>query len=125
METLPEKVRQAWADREGPAILTTMDADGTPNAIYASAVGMFGDGRIVVADNYFDKTRRNIQRGSRASILFMTKQRKAYQVKGVLEYHTSGPVFDDMKKWNPPKHPGRAAAALAAEAVYSGAERIA
>ncbi len=125
METLPEKVRQAWADREGPAILTTMDADGTPNAIYASAVGMFGDGRIVVADNYFDKTRRNIQRGSRAAILFMTKQRKAYQVKGVLEYHTSGPVFDDMKKWNPPKHPGHAAAALVAEAVYSGAERIA
>ncbi len=124
MAALPEKVRQAWADRDGPAILATVDADGTPNIIYASAVGMFGDDRIVVADNYFDKTRKNILRGSKAALLFMTKQRKAYQVKGGLEYHQSGPVFDSMKKWNSPKHPGRAAAALQAETIYSGADRI-
>jgi len=29
-----------------------------------------------------------------------------------------------MKKWNPPKHPGHAAAALKAEEIYSGAEKL-
>jgi uncharacterized protein len=29
-----------------------------------------------------------------------------------------------MKKWNPEKHPGRAAAALKVEEVYSGSEKL-
>jgi hypothetical protein len=41
-----------------------------------------------------------------------------------IEYHTSGPIFDAMKGWNPTKHPGVAAAALRVEQAYSGAEKI-
>lgn len=124
MSTLPEIVREAWGDRDGPVILATVDEDGTPNIIYATCVGLFGDGRLVVADNYFDKTRRNLLRGGKGALLFRTKQGKAYQVKGVLEYHRDGEIFDFMKSWNPPKHPGHAAAALKAEAAYSGAQRL-
>jgi len=29
-----------------------------------------------------------------------------------------------MTAWNPPKHPGHAAAALRVEAVYSGAQKL-
>jgi hypothetical protein len=54
----------------------------------------------------------------------MTKDKKAYQLKGALEYHEAGPVFEDMKTWNPPKHPGHGAAALVVEDVYSGARRL-
>jgi uncharacterized protein len=36
-----------------------------------------------------------------------------------------GPVFDDMKTWNPTRHPGRAAVAIHVEEVYSGAKRLA
>ncbi|MEA2064264.1 MAG: hypothetical protein U9P14_11235 [Gemmatimonadota bacterium] len=50
----------------------------------------------MVADNYFDKTRKNIQQGSKGSILFILKEGKAYQVKGNLEYHDSGEIFDFM-----------------------------
>jgi 2-polyprenyl-3-methyl-5-hydroxy-6-metoxy-1,4-benzoquinol methylase len=31
-----------------------------------------------------------------------------------------GKVFDHVKTWNPPKHPGHAAVALRVEEVYSG-----
>jgi predicted pyridoxine 5'-phosphate oxidase superfamily flavin-nucleotide-binding protein len=124
MASLSNELRQAWADRDGPVILATVDADGTPNIIYATCVGLFGDNRLVVADNYFDKTRRNIQRGCRGALLFRTKAGKAYQAKGTLEYHTQGEVFDNMKTWNPEKHPGHAAAALCVECVYSGAQKI-
>ena len=101
-----------------------MAADGTPNAIYATCVGAFGEETLVVADNYFSKTRANIQAGCKGSILFITKDNKAFQVKGCLAYHQSGPVFEDMKRWNPTNHPGHAAAALHVEAVYSGAKKV-
>ncbi len=121
---MPAEARQAWERREGPVVLATVDGDGRPNIIYATCVSLYGDERVVIADNYFDKTRRNLQTGCRGAVLFLTSDKKAYQLKGTLEYHESGPVFEDMKKWNPPKHPGHAAAALIVEEVYSGAKRV-
>ncbi len=120
----PEIVQNAWANREGPIVLTTVDTEGQPNAIYASSVREFGDDLLVVGDNYFHKTRANILAGSKGSLLFITKEHKAYQIKGTFTYHTSGPVFDDMKTWNPPEHPGVAAVALKIEEIYSGAEKL-
>jgi len=122
---MPQIVKEAWERREGPVILATTDGDGSPNIIYVTCVGLYGEDRLVVADNYFDKTRRNIKAGSKGAALFMTNDKKAYQLKGLMEYHDAGPVFEDMKKWNPPTHPGHAAAALVVEEVYSGSKRLA
>ena len=124
MPELPADVREAWDDRNGPVVLATVDKNGVPNIIYATCVAAFSNNQLVVADNYFDKTRKNLLAGSKGAILFITKAGKAYQVKGSLEYHTKGPVFDHMKTWNPPKHPGHGAAALNVEDVYSGATRL-
>jgi uncharacterized protein len=121
---IPETVRQAWTKREGPVVLATVDPEGLPNIIYATCVSLHGEARVVIADNYFSKTRTNIKAGSRGAVLFMTGDKKAYQLKGTVEYHTSGAIFDDMKQWNSPKHPGHAAAALVVDEVFSGAERI-
>ena len=124
MKIFPEIVRTAWADREGPVVLATVDTAGMPNAIYASSVREFGDDIIVIADNYFKKTRANILAGSRGALVFLTKERKSYQLKGRIEYLTSGPIFDAMKQWNPAKHPGVAAAALRVEQVFCGGEQL-
>jgi len=125
MTHLPDIVSQAWEQREGPIVLTTVDREGTPNAIYATCVRKVSEDTWVVADNFFNKTRANILAGSKASLLFITKEGKSYQVKGRLEYHTEGPVFDAMKQWNPEKLPGHAATALKVEQVFSGGEQLA
>lgn len=125
MSKLPKSVIEAWDDREGPIVLTTVDGDGLPNAIYATCVSKFSDEKLVVADNFFNKTRANIDAGCKASILFMTKEGKAYQVKGSICRETSGEIFDDMKKtWLNEKMPGVAAAVLSVEEVYSGSEKL-
>ena len=124
MTSIPESVRQAWEDRDGPVILATVSPDGVPNIIYVTCVSAFGDDRLVVADNYFHKTRKNLLAGGKGSLLFRSKEGKAYQVKGTLEYHTNGAVFEHMKTWDPSQHPGHAAAALRVEEVYSGAEKL-
>jgi predicted pyridoxine 5'-phosphate oxidase superfamily flavin-nucleotide-binding protein len=124
MSTLPEIVSKAWDDQKGPIIFSTVDANGMPNAIYATCVSKFDEETLVIADNYFNKTQSNILAGSKGSILFITSEDKAYQVKGTIEYCKDGALFDDMKKWNPEKHPGHAAAALKVEEVYSGGEKL-
>ena len=124
MALLPTSVRQAWEDCDGPAILATVSPEGLPNIIYVGCIGAFGEDRLLVADNYFDKTRKNLLNGGKGALLFRGKNGKAYQVKGTLEYHSDGEVFDHMKTWNPPKHLGHAAAALRIEEVYSGAEKL-
>jgi hypothetical protein len=56
--------------------------------------------------------------------LFLTKERKSFQVKGPLPYHTDGPIFEFMQTWHDPKHPGVAATLLRIEEAYSGAEKL-
>jgi hypothetical protein len=124
MKSLPEEICNAWNNRDGAVVLTTISKDGTANSIYATCVGMYENKYIVVADNYFDKTRKNILDGSTGLVLFISKDKKAYQVKGSLEYHDSGELFDFMKSWNPKQHPGHAAAVLIPEKVYSGAKEV-
>jgi len=124
MTFLPKDVQEAWKNREGPAILATVAEGGEPNIIYVTCVAAFSDNQLVIADNYFCKTRRNILLGSKGSLLFRSKEGKAFQVKGTLEYHENGEMFDYMKSWNPPQHPGHAAAVLMVKEVYSGADKL-
>lgn len=76
MATLPESVSKAWEDREGPIILSTVNGDGIPNAIYATCVSKFNESTIVIANNYFSKTLENIQAGSKGTILSSSPRRR-------------------------------------------------
>lgn len=122
---LPAEVLAAWRDREGPLVLTTVDVDGTPNSIYAGIAARTLDGRLAVTDNYFDKTKSNIDARTKACLLFITKSRKSYQIKGTIDYHAGGPIFEEMLSWSDPKHPRKGVAVMNPEAVYRGRDRLA
>jgi len=124
MPKLPEKVKAAWEKRKGPAVFATANSEAVPNVIYVTCIARYDDSTIVVADNYFDKTRHNLLGGSNGALLFITEDNKTYQIKGTMGYHTSGPIYDSMKAWNPDQHPGHAAAALSVEEVYSGSDKL-
>ena len=126
MAKLPEVAIQAWENREGPAVLTTVDANAIPNSIYVTCVQKIADDQIVVADNKINKTKANLMAGSRVSLLYITKEKKAIQVKGTVAYQTEGDIFDEMKNgWLDKKYPGHAAVVIRIEDVYSGAEKLA
>ena len=124
MAKLPKIVSEAWGNRIPAVVFTTVSTTGVANSIYATCVSKYDEETLIVADNYFDKTKQNILAGSKGVLLFITEDNKAYQIKGSLQYCTEGVIFDDMKKWNPEKHPGIAAVALKVEEVYSGAEKL-
>jgi len=128
MASWRDELTEAWASKIGPAVFATVDPAGEPNVVYVTWVKWHG-AHLLIADNYFDKTRKNILSGSRGALVFLTKKGGAYQVKGALEYHTEGAVYEDMKEWlpDPQRHPGHAAVVLQIEEVYSnfyGAQRI-
>lgn len=125
MSKIPQEVSAAWENRQKAIVFTTVSVDNVPNSIYATCVSKYDDETIVVADNYFDKTQENILAGSKGSLLFITQEGKSYQLKGDIEYHQEGPIFDDMKNWNPEKHPGHAATVIKVTSVYSGAKKLA
>jgi predicted pyridoxine 5'-phosphate oxidase superfamily flavin-nucleotide-binding protein len=124
MAALPEAVSAGFDNHEGPAVFTTADGNGTPNSVYVSCIRKLADDKFVVADNFFNKTRENIRQGSKAAVLFITKDGKSFQVKGSLDYHSSGEVYDGMKEWLSAKLPGVAAVVVNVEEAYSGAERL-
>ncbi|MBN1140497.1 MAG: pyridoxamine 5'-phosphate oxidase family protein [Deltaproteobacteria bacterium] len=124
MPNLPEAASQAWGQKEKLVIFTTADPAGNPNSIYVVFTKKFTEDKIVIADNYFSKTRANIRSGSRGAVLYITPEKKAFQIKGRIEYVTDGEIFDDMKRWNNPAYPGVGAAVLHVEEVYCGAERL-
>jgi predicted pyridoxine 5'-phosphate oxidase superfamily flavin-nucleotide-binding protein len=125
MNLLPDEVLAAWNDRERTVVLTTVDAGGRPNSIYASIAHLTNDGRLAVCDNYFDKTKANIDARTGACLLFITKSRKSYQVKGTIDYHSGGPLYEEMLSWSDPKHPRKGVAVLNPESIYRGKDRIA
>lgn len=123
-QQLPREVIDAWNERVDPLVVTTVDENGLPNSIYASIVHLTTDGRIAVADNYFDKTAENIGSGTPAVFLFITPRKKAYQIKGHLEYFKSGPQFDTMLEWADPKHPRRGVVLMNPESIYHGSRKL-
>ncbi len=124
MSKLPKKIDDAWINRDDRCVFTTVDEAGISNSVYITCTARYGGDLIVIADNYLSKTKKNIFSGSKGTFLFITKDGDAYQVKGSIEYHREGEIFDDMKTWNPEKHPGHGAVALKVEEVYSGAEKV-
>ena len=125
MTKLPDVVKEAWEDRNGAIVFTTVSPEGMPNAIYASCVKIWDDSHVVVADNFFNKTRANIAAGSKGALVLITNAGKSYQIKGSLEYLTSGEIYDDMQEWVNCKLPRVAAAVIDVEEVYSGSEKLA
>lgn len=123
-QIIPQSVKEAWDNKKPAVVFTTVSADGIANSIYATCVSLYQDNSIIVANNYFSKTIKNIESGSKGVILFITEDDKSFQIKGSIEHVTSGAAFDNMKSWNPERLPGVGAAVITIEEIYSGAEKL-
>ncbi len=120
---LPEEVLKAWEEKQVPIVLTTVSQEGMPNTIYATCVSLFNN-KVLIADNKFCKTHKNVIECDKGNVLFITAEKKAYQLKGKLTYKTGGEEYDDMKKWNRPDLAGKGVAILDVEEVYMGAKKL-
>ena len=124
MALIPDIVYSALQALDTPAVFTTTSPDGNPNAAYVMLVKINNPEIVLLNDSVFTKTRRNILSGSRGSVVFLTAEHKAYQLKGALRYHTSGPLFDHMRRVVSDEHARVGAVELVVDEVYEGATKL-
>lgn len=82
MAIIPAEIKQAWENRNGAVVFATVDAEGMPNAIYATCVNMLDDESVAVCDNFFNKTRANILAGSKGGRRFYHQRGQGLPVQG-------------------------------------------
>lgn len=124
MNKLPQIILNEWSHKTGAPVVTTVDEEGNTNSIYATCVSIYNDEKILIANNYFNKTLKNIEKGCKGNFLFLTEDKKGYQLKGTYTHYTQGDMFDDMKTWNPETLPGVGVAVLEVTEIYSGSKKI-
>ncbi len=125
MTALPKEVLDAWEKRVEPYVFTTVSPDNMPNSAWVICAKPLSNETFLIVNNRFNKTLDNLNSGSTGSFLFVTSDKESYQLKGTLEYHTQGPIYDDMKAWLDPKFPGLGAVVIHIDEVYCGGDRLA
>jgi hypothetical protein len=128
MAKIPSEVIEN-IDELKPFPVATASAEGKPNLIYVSFLRVLDKETLELADNFFFKTRKNLEANPVMAVTFWGEAiDDCYQVKGSVDIETEGPVYDDCVAWvqsaNEDMEP-KAAAILHVEEVYSGKERLA
>ena len=97
MGTLTQDMKDIAA-KGGFYILGTADKNGKPNAAPMGAV-VVKDTEIVIADNFMNKTRKNLEENPVAAVTYWSGEAHyGYQIKGKARIETSGEYFDMMTK---------------------------
>lgn len=110
--------------------LATASKDGNPNVVPIGFCKLQEDGETIwIADNYFLKTRTNLEENPRAAIFVWGPEIKGcFQIKGDIDLRTEGDEYEKMYtmvKERGDKYPAKALAILKITEVYeckSGAE---
>jgi predicted pyridoxine 5'-phosphate oxidase superfamily flavin-nucleotide-binding protein len=124
MKDIPKEFEIAWDERESNAVLTTVDAYGIPNSVWVLCLHRLNKKKILIANNSLKKTLDNIKTNPYGSLLFIAPERRAYQVKGNLEYYTDGEIFQNIRDWLDPQYPGHGVVVLTIENIFFGAEKV-
>ena len=128
MPKLTDEVLKA-VEKTMPTCIASASSDGIPNIVYVTYIKAVDNETLVVADNKFEKTRKNLDENPRLSVVVLDPDtKKAYQIKCRSECVTGGDRYNQVVDWvhiNHPQMTPKAAFYLKVDEVYCGAERLA
>ena len=108
--------------KQKPIPLATASKNGVPNVIFVGLLKIVDDETLMVVDNFFNKTAKNLKENPKVAILCYTPDpKRCYQIKGSVQQITSGKVHEEMQAWVHglnPKLPAKAAVIIKVEEVY-------
>ncbi|HUW22343.1 MAG TPA: pyridoxamine 5'-phosphate oxidase family protein [Candidatus Bathyarchaeia archaeon] len=83
--------RQKNLIEKGATALATSDLDNRPNVIVVACCKVVDRDKILITDNFMNKTRSNLLKNNRVAIAVWSKDwKEGYQFKGKVQYFTSG-----------------------------------
>ena len=126
---IPKHIQEV-INKQDIHILSTATKDGVPNIIYLTFLKVYNDEQIIIANNKFSKTEKNIIENPRISFVVLdTENRKAYQLKGIVEIHKDDKIYDYTADWVKTKRPDmdlpKSGVILNIQEIYCGSEKIA
>ncbi len=99
MTEMTEQVRSIF-EKERIVILATASKDGIPNAVPVGAKKVIDNETILISNQYFGKTLKNMNENPNAALTFWdTKTHEGYQIKGFVTIETSGKRFEETAAW--------------------------
>ena len=98
MVNIPDYVRAVFTDHRTIAIGTST-RDGVPNTVFIGSWWWRDDETILVVDNFFNKTRKNLEENPVASLVVWDRiNRRSYQLKCSASIHTEGEDYETAFK---------------------------
>ena len=123
MAKLTDEVKKAISEKEVFTVATCSE-DGIPNVVYVKYLKVVDAQTVLIADNYFNKTRDNIINNGKVSFVVLDEEKGSFQIKGSAERKEQGPEYDKVQQWVPERLPGEAAVILRVTEVYNGADPV-
>jgi len=81
------------------AWVATASREGEPNCTPKGSLKLVDENHVLFADLFSLKTRRNLLENSKVAVTVVdAATAKGYQLKGIAEIITSGPLFEDTSK---------------------------
>lgn len=117
---IPKEVKEVL--EESDLVRIGSCSDGIPNVNIVYYYKVIDEGKILLADNFFNKTRENIEKNPKIAIsLKAPDESVAYELKGSVKVYTEGPIFDEMREWvlsEEKDMPAKAAVVMTVDNVY-------
>lgn len=82
---------------ENPVALATVTDEAKPNVIGVAYAKVIDSDKIVITDNYMNKTAQDIKRNPSVCLVVWDKSWKGCKIIGSAEYYDSGKWFDFVK----------------------------
>jgi hypothetical protein len=85
-------------EKQETIVLATATKDGVPNVVPVNAKKIIDDETILISDQFFNKTLKNLKENPQVAITIWDKL-EGYQLKGSVTIETSGKRFEETAKW--------------------------
>ena len=80
------------------AFLATASKDGAPNVVPIGAFKFLDDETLLISDQFFNKTLKNLQENPRIALVWWG-EKGGFQVKADITIHTEGEIFRQNVEW--------------------------
>ncbi len=118
--TLTKEVEEIFVNEKYHQLATSSN-EGVPNICNIGGKYIRDDGKIIVVDNFMNKTIKNITFNPQVSIL-IRREKESYQIKGTSEYLTEGDEYKEAYKWmksKGDKYPAKGAIIITVTEVFN------
>ena len=97
MVRLTEEIEASLGEAK-TAFLATSSQAGVPNVVPIAAFTVLEDGRMLISDQYFNKTLQNLRENPQIALSWWGGK-GGFQIKGTVTLHTDDEVFERNVAW--------------------------